>query len=89
MICFTRPNCNRTYWAPNCVTTLSSTRMQPLEKGDPSVGLGVYAMALFGLGFGDPPGNIIDVSRDDTGLMLDEERLPKLVRMNKPGKSKP
>lgn len=53
------------------------------EKGDPSVGLGVYAMALFVLGFGGPLGTLIDVSRDDTGLMLDEERLPKRVRMKK------
>ena len=53
------------------------------EKGDPKVGLGVYAMALFVLGFGDPLGTLIDVSRDDTGLLLDEERLPKRVRMKK------
>jgi transcriptional regulator with XRE-family HTH domain len=53
------------------------------EKGDPRVGLGVYAMALFVLGFGSPLDTIIDVSRDDTGLLLDEERLPKRVRMKK------
>ncbi|HEY5049082.1 MAG TPA: helix-turn-helix domain-containing protein [Rhizomicrobium sp.] len=54
-----------------------------VEKGDPTVGLGVYAMALFILGFGDPLGNLIDVSRDDTGLLLDEGRLPQRVRMKK------
>ena len=53
------------------------------EKGDATVGLGVYAMALFVLGFGDPLAHLIDVSRDDTGLLLDEERLPKRVRMKK------
>ena len=53
------------------------------EKGDPKVGLGVYAMALFVLGFGSPLGTLIDVSRDDTGLLLDQERLPKRVRMKK------
>jgi transcriptional regulator with XRE-family HTH domain len=53
------------------------------EKGDAKVGLGVYAMALFVLGFGSPFGALIDVSRDDTGLLLDEERLPKRVRMKK------
>lgn len=53
------------------------------EKGDPGVGLGVYAMALFVLGFGDPLSTLIDVSRDDVGLLLDEERLPKRVRMKK------
>jgi hypothetical protein len=53
------------------------------EKGESKVGLGVYAMALFVLGFGSPLGTLIDVSRDDTGLLLDEERLPKRVRMKK------
>lgn len=55
-----------------------------VEKGDPGAGLGVYAMALFVLGFGDPLASLVDVSRDDTGLLLDEERLPKRVRMKKP-----
>lgn len=55
-----------------------------VEKGDPGVGLGAYSMALFVLGFGEPLGDLIDASRDDTGLLLDEERLPKRVRMKKP-----
>ena len=54
-----------------------------VEKGDPTVTLGVYAMALFVLGFGDKFRDLIDPSRDDTGLMLDEDRLPKRVRMKK------
>ena len=58
------------------------------EKGDPTVGLGVYAMALFVLGFGSPLGTLIDISRDDTGLLLDEERLPKRVRTKKPREPK-
>ena len=59
------------------------------EKGDPGVGLGVYAMALFVLGFGDPLRSLIDVSRDDVGLLLDEERLPKRVRMKKARVTRP
>jgi transcriptional regulator with XRE-family HTH domain len=54
-----------------------------VEKGDLTVSLGVYAMALFVLGFGEPFGALIDVSRDDTGLLLDQERLPNRVRMKK------
>jgi transcriptional regulator with XRE-family HTH domain len=53
------------------------------EKGSPKVGLGVYAMALFVLGLGSPLDTLIDVSRYDTGLLLDQERLPKRVRMKK------
>ena len=36
-----------------------------VEKGDPSVSMGVYAMALFVLGFGDAVGDIVDPRRDD------------------------
>ena len=46
-----------------------------VEKGDPTVTLGVYAMAFYVLGFGDALRDLADVSRDDVGLMLDEERL--------------
>jgi hypothetical protein len=34
-------------------------------------------MALFVLGFGDAIGDIVDPRRDDVGLLLDAERLPK------------
>lgn len=56
-----------------------------VEKGDPSVMLGVYAMALFVLGFGDALRDLVDAGKDDVGLMLDEERLPKRVRMKSRG----
>ena len=54
-----------------------------IEKGDPSVSMGVYAMSLFVLGFPDVLGTIADASRDDTGLLLDADRLPKRVRVPK------
>ena len=50
------------------------------ERGDPSVGLGVYAMALFVLGLGSPLGDLVDASRDEQALVLDVERLPQRVR---------
>ena len=50
-----------------------------VEKGDPTVSLGVFAMALFVLGFGDAFGDLVDASRDEQGLLLDEERIPKRV----------
>ena len=52
-----------------------------LEKGDPAVAMGAYAMALFVLGFGEALGDLVDVRRDDHGLLLDEERLPQRVRI--------
>lgn len=54
-----------------------------VEKGDSTVTLGIYAMALFVLGYPDLFGKLIDPSRDEIGLSLDEERLPKRVRLKK------
>jgi transcriptional regulator with XRE-family HTH domain len=54
-----------------------------VEKGDTTVAMGVYAMALFVLGFGDMLGGIVDASRDPQGLLLDEERIPKRVQMKR------
>jgi DNA-binding XRE family transcriptional regulator len=54
-----------------------------VEKGDPSVSMAIYAMALFVLGFGETIGDIVDPGRDDVGLLLDIERLPKRVRPRK------
>ena len=49
-------------------------------KGDPKVSMAVYAMAMYVLGFGEVFGEWIDPSRDEQGLVLDVERLPKRVR---------
>lgn len=45
-----------------------------LEKGDPTVALGTYAMAFFVLGFGETLGEILDARKDEQGLLLDAER---------------
>jgi transcriptional regulator with XRE-family HTH domain len=54
-----------------------------LEKGDAAAAMGAYAMALFVLGFGGALGDLIDARRDEVGLQLDEERLPKRVRIKR------
>jgi hypothetical protein len=54
-----------------------------VEKGDPTVAMGAYAMALFVLGFGTALGEVLDPKRDEVGLQLDEARLPKRVRIKK------
>jgi transcriptional regulator with XRE-family HTH domain len=53
------------------------------EKGDPKVSFGVYAMVLFVLGFGDAITDLIDARKDDQGLLLDVERVPKRIRARK------
>jgi transcriptional regulator with XRE-family HTH domain len=62
---------------------VSKSTYSRVEKGDPTVAVGVYAMALFVLGFGEAFGDLVDVRRDEQGLLLDAERLPKRVRMKK------
>lgn len=54
-----------------------------VEKGDPTVSMGAYAMALFVLGLDDPLGHLVDARSDEHGMMLDAERLPKRVRVRK------
>ncbi len=54
-----------------------------VEKGDPTVALGTYAMTFFVLGFADILGEILDARRDDQGLLLDTERIPQRVRTPK------
>ena len=54
-----------------------------VEKGNPSVSLGIYAMALFALGLGNAFEELVDPKRDEQGLLLDEQRLPKRVRIKK------
>ena len=54
-----------------------------LEKGDPGVAVGAVAMALLALGELHRLGTIIDVSTDDTGLMLDVGSLPQRIRRPK------
>ena len=64
-------------------TGLAKSTYARLENGDPAVGMGAFAMALFVLGFGEALGNLTDARRDEEGLLLDEERLPKRVRIKK------
>jgi hypothetical protein len=65
----------------------TKTTYLKVEKGDPSVSMDIYAMALFVLGFGEAIGDIVDPGRDDVGLLLDIERLPKRVRPRRTPKS--
>jgi transcriptional regulator with XRE-family HTH domain len=68
--------------------SVSKNTYARVEKGDPTVSIGAYAMALFVLGFGEEFGNLVDAGRDEQGLTLDAERLPKRVRAKKPLMSK-
>jgi sugar (pentulose or hexulose) kinase len=64
-------------------TGLAKSTHARLEKGDPAVAMGAYAIALFVLGFGEAFRDLTDACRDEAGLLLDQERLTKRVRMSK------
>jgi DNA-binding XRE family transcriptional regulator len=64
-------------------TGVAKSTYLKLEKGDPSVALGTYAMTFFVLGFSDILGEILDPRTDDQGLLLDAERMPKRIRTPK------
>ncbi len=51
-----------------------------VEKGDPGVSMGTYAMTLFVLGFPEALAQLADARKDDTGLLLEFEQLPKRIR---------
>lgn len=51
-----------------------------IERGDPTVAMAAYAMTFFVLGFDGALNDILDARRDDQGLVLAAERLPKRVR---------
>ena len=48
-------------------TGLAKSTYARIEKGDPAVAMGAYAMALFVLGFGEVFGNVTDAGRDEDG----------------------
>lgn len=51
-----------------------------LEKGDAGVSIGIYATVLFVLGMTDRLLTLADISVDEVGQSLDEQRLPSRVR---------
>lgn len=63
--------------------SISRMTLNRLEKGDPSVALGIYATVLFVLGMLDRLSDLADVKHDAVGLQLEEELLPKRIRASR------
>jgi len=61
--------------------SLSRTTLTKIEKGDPGVGLGSVSVVLFSLGMIDRLERLVETRSDDVGLMLQDEALPKRVRL--------
>jgi hypothetical protein len=57
-----------------------------LERGDSRVSMGIYATTLFVLGMTDRLADLADASADPFLFDLDEERLPRRVRLPAPAR---
>jgi len=59
---------------------ISRGTLYKLEKGDPSVSMGIYATVLSILGLADGLAAVADRRSDSLGLDIEEDRLPKKVQ---------
>lgn len=62
---------------------ISRGTLYKVEKGDPSVSMGIYATVLSILGLVEGLGDIADRGTDTLGLDIDEDRLPKKIQPRK------
>jgi transcriptional regulator with XRE-family HTH domain len=61
--------------------SISRMTLYNVERGDVSVSMGSYATILFALGMIDRLLNLADAGEDALGRQLEEERLPKRIRL--------
>jgi transcriptional regulator with XRE-family HTH domain len=59
----------------------SRITLAKIEKGDSGVSMGAYASVLFVLGMTDHLAQMVNVAHDVVGQELEEENLPKRIRM--------
>jgi DNA-binding XRE family transcriptional regulator len=64
-------------------TGVSRSTYFRVEKGNPTVAMGAYVMALFVLGLDTPLADLADARNDSHGLLTDAARVPKRVRAKK------
>ena len=58
---------------------ISRATLYKVEKGDPTVSIGIYATVLAILGLAEGLGQVADRINDTLGLDLDEDHLPKKI----------
>ncbi|MBA3318880.1 MAG: XRE family transcriptional regulator [Gemmatimonadales bacterium] len=59
---------------------VSRSTIHKVERGDPGVGLGVYATILADYGLVERLELLVETRWDRTGLALEESRLPRRIR---------
>ena len=62
---------------------ISRGTLYKVERGDPSVSIGIYATVLALLGLADRIAQAADRRADSLGLDIDEDRLPRKVRTHR------
>lgn len=67
---------------------ISRMTLTKVEKGDPTVSLGIYATVLFVLGMTERLAELADPRYDTVGLSLEDERLPQRIRSPRPRQPK-
>jgi transcriptional regulator with XRE-family HTH domain len=60
---------------------ISRATLARVERGDAGVSMGIYATVLFVLGMLDRVSSLADAATDRLGQALEEEHLPKRVRV--------
>jgi hypothetical protein len=59
---------------------ISRSTLYRVERGDPGVGLGVYAAVLLGYGMLERLEGMVEARWDRAGLALEASRLPQRIR---------
>jgi len=62
---------------------ISRETLAKIQKGDPGVSMGAYAMVIFAIGLGTDWMSLADIKNDQMGQMIDEDRIPKRARDRK------
>ena len=60
---------------------ISRSTLDRVEKGDPGASAGAYTTVLFVLGMADRVADLADPRHDAVGITLEDERLPKRIRL--------
>jgi transcriptional regulator with XRE-family HTH domain len=66
---------------------VSRATIGKIEKGDPTTSIGGYSAVLFVLGMTERLSDLVDAVHDLTGRQLEEEKLPRRVRLPRSNKN--
>ena len=64
-------------------TGVTRVTIGKIEKGNPNVSIGAYALVIFMLGLTDKLKTLLDPFQDKEGINLERQRYPKRIRYKK------